>query len=232
MMVMGSASTYANGKMMTLKRLTLTAVLICCLGASLANAQRLTALPNDSRFDTPITLTTALGGESLGAIITAIANSVGLTPVLEDVPDDLVNYEIVDPKPFRQVWNLVLSLNGLDYQLLPNDIIVVGLTEAIGTVGERRFVAGEEIPLETRFYFTRFAEPEQIEEQLNTLISNIDTDDLLVFCQKSNLLELPVFFESNAFSFDYLPVLAQIHIHGTSRIANIFYFSHYRKLIS
>ncbi|MEM6428252.1 MAG: secretin N-terminal domain-containing protein [Deinococcota bacterium] len=166
--------------MMTLKRLTLTAVLICCLGASLANAQRLAALPNDSRFDTPITLTTALGGESLGAIITAIANSVGLTPVLEDVPDELVNYEIIDPKPFRQIWNLVLSLNGLDYQLLPNDIVVVGLTEAIGTVGERRFVAGQEIPVETRFYFTRFVAPEQIEERLNTLLGNIDTDDLLV----------------------------------------------------
>ncbi len=179
-MVMYTNPTYAYGKMMTLKKLTLTAVLMCCLGASLANAQRLAALPNDSRFDTPITLTTALGGESLGAIITAIANSVGLTPVLEDVPDELVNYEIIDPKPFRQIWNLVLSLNGLDYQLLPNDIIVVGIPESIGTVGERGFAAGEDVPVETRFYFTRFVEPGQIEERLNTLLSNIDTDDLLV----------------------------------------------------
>lgn len=160
--------------------MTLRVFLITLLCLSFASAQRLTPLPQDDRFDTPISLTTAVGGESLSAIITAIASSVGLTPVLEGVPEELVSYDIADPKPFRQIWNLVLSLNGLDYRLLDNDIVVIGTPEAITNVRQRSFVDGENVTVVTRFYFTTFVNPEQIATRLNTILENVDTDDLQV----------------------------------------------------
>ncbi len=160
--------------------MTLRVFLITLLCLQFASAQRLTPLPQDDRFDTPISLSTAVGGESLSAIITAIASSVGLTPVLEGVPEELVSYDIADPKPFRQIWNLVLSLNGLDYRLLDNDIVVIGTPEAITNVRQRSFVDGENVTVVTRFYFTTFVNPEQIAARLNTILENVDTDDLQV----------------------------------------------------
>ena len=59
-------------------------------------------------------------------MITALARAVGLTPIIDDVPIRTIVYDIGDPKPFRQVWNLILTLNDLDYLLQDNDIIVVG----------------------------------------------------------------------------------------------------------
>ena len=161
--------------MMTLRVFLLTLLCLQC-----ASAQRLTPLPQDDRFDTPISLTTAVGGESLSAILTAIASSVGLTPVLEGVPEELVSYDIADPKPFRQIWNLVLSLNNLDYRLLDNDIVVIGTPEAITNVRQRSFVDGENVTVVTRFYFTTFVDPGQIATRLNTILENVDTDDLQV----------------------------------------------------
>lgn len=166
--------------MLESKMMTLRVFLITLLCLQFASAQRLTPLPQDDRFDTPISLTTAVGGESLSAILTAIASSVGLTPVLEGVPEELVSYDIADPKPFRQIWNLVLSLNGLDYRLLDNDIVVVGTPEAITNVRQRSFVDGENVTVVTRFYFTTFVNPEQIATRLNTILENVDTDDLQV----------------------------------------------------
>lgn len=160
--------------------ITLRVFLITLLCLQFASAQRLTPLPQDDRFDTPISLTTTIGGESLSAIITAIASSVGLTPVLEGVPEELVSYDIADPKPFRQIWNLVLSLNNLDYRLLDNDIVVIGTPEAITNVRQRSFVDGENVTVVTRFYFTTFVNPEQIATRLNTILENVNTDDLQV----------------------------------------------------
>jgi len=166
--------------MLESKMITLRVFLITLLCLQFASAQRLTPLPQDDRFDTSISLTTSVGGESLSAIITAIASSVGLTPVLEGVPEELVSYDIADPKPFRQIWNLVLSLNNLDYRLLDNDIVVVGTPEAITNVRQRSFVDGENVTVVTRFYFTTFVNPEQIATRLNTILANVDTDDLQV----------------------------------------------------
>lgn len=166
--------------MLESKMITLRVFLITLLCLQFASAQRLTPLPQDDRFDTSISLTTSVGGESLSAIITAIASSVGLTPILEGVPEELVSYDIADPKPFRQIWNLVLSLNGLDYRLLDNDIVVVGTPEAITNVRQRSFVDGENVTVVTRFYFTTFVNPEQIATRLNTILANVDTNDLQV----------------------------------------------------
>ncbi len=106
-----------------MKRILLT--LLLGLALSLASAQ-VTPLPDSSRFDQPVEFQTTNGGESLRMMISALARSVDLTALVDDVPDKTITYDIGSPKPFRQVWNLVLTLNNLDYVLLENDIIVVG----------------------------------------------------------------------------------------------------------
>ena len=93
-------------------------------------------LPTESKYDQIITFNTGLGGASLPVMIEALAHSAGLTAVIEDVPDKLVTYNL-GKKPFRQIWQILISLNGLDYELLPNDVIIVGTVETISRFNER-----------------------------------------------------------------------------------------------
>jgi hypothetical protein len=104
--------------------------LVVLAGLSAALAQP-AALPADARFDQPVAFSTGMGGESLAAMVTALARSIGLTPVLDDFQDKTIVYDIGEAKPFRQVWELVLTLNDLDYLLQENDVVVVGSTESL-----------------------------------------------------------------------------------------------------
>ena len=89
------------------------------------------SLPEDARYDTLVPLVTQDGGESLRSMVEALALSIGLTPVVDKVPEEVVYYGIVDPKPFRQIWSIVISENNLDYALLDNDVMVVGPPESV-----------------------------------------------------------------------------------------------------
>jgi general secretion pathway protein D/type IV pilus assembly protein PilQ len=117
-----------------MKRLA-TLLLILVLGGILTVQAQPSALPHGERFDSPVELRTDFEGQDLGALVEALARSIGLTAVVKDVPDTRVIYDIGDPKPFRQVWEIVLTLNDLDYLLLDNDLVVVGPP---GTVGKLR----------------------------------------------------------------------------------------------
>jgi len=108
---------------MTRVRILLTSLVLAALTFAWAQPAD---LPADARFDQPVALSTGAGGESLGAMLSALARSIGLTPVLGDFVDKTIVYDIGDPKPFRQVWDLVLRLNDLDYLLEPNDVVVIG----------------------------------------------------------------------------------------------------------
>ena len=60
-------------------------------------------------------------------MVEALALSVGLTPIVNEVPSDQeVYYGIDNPIPFRQLWSLIMADNTLDYALLENDVIYVG----------------------------------------------------------------------------------------------------------
>ena len=113
-----------------MKRVLILPSLLLALALSSALAQ-LAPLPDDARFDQPVEFATSNDGESLQAMIVALARAIGLTPIAESVPDRTITYDIGDPKPFRQVWNIVLTLNDLDYVLLENDVVVVGPTDDI-----------------------------------------------------------------------------------------------------
>ncbi len=92
--------------------------------ASLSWAQ--SSLPDDPRFDTPVSLVTQADGELLQAMIESLALSVGLTPIADGIPEQIVNLRIEEPKPFRQLWDILLQRYNLDFALLENDVVVVG----------------------------------------------------------------------------------------------------------
>lgn len=103
-------------------------LLFLWLSAALA---QLEPLPSDARFDMPTTFVTESDGESLRAMIDALARTAGLTPIVDSVPDTDISYNIDEAKPFRQIWSIVLTQYGLDYALLENDVVVVGPAEVV-----------------------------------------------------------------------------------------------------
>jgi len=169
-----------------MKRLNPLLLLACVLATGAALAQP-AALPDDARFDQPISFSTGADGESLAAMVSALARSVGLTPVVDDVPSTLVRYDIGDPKPFRQVWDLVLSLNDLDYVLQDNDLIVVGTEASLSTLRERREPAADPAeqaepaepaePVFDRFYSVNNA-PDQIVQLISRAVPGVDAEAL------------------------------------------------------
>jgi general secretion pathway protein D/type IV pilus assembly protein PilQ len=104
-----------------MKRLLTTLILSGLAGLALAGS-----LPKDPRFDQPIPLQLR-AGLPLDKVLEAVAKSVGLSPVLREVPSTTVNIDL-SGKPFRQIWNLLIDTygNGIDYALLENNIIVIG----------------------------------------------------------------------------------------------------------
>jgi len=112
-------------------RILLTFLAVAWIALGAAFAQPRTELPDDARFDVHVAFSTGHSGESLKAMVDALARSVGLTPVVDAIDDVTIVYDIGDPKPFRQVWALVLMLNDLDFVLQPNDVVVVGTPERL-----------------------------------------------------------------------------------------------------
>ncbi len=110
------------------------AFLILLLGLALAGS-----LPDDPRFDVPVTIRTGPEGMALEAVLDGAARSVNLTPMLREIPPTIIKLDWID-KPFRQLWQLLIDTYGdgkLDYVLLENDVILVGPPEVIvRVVGE------------------------------------------------------------------------------------------------
>ena len=179
-----------------MKRPSTLFLLVFALLAGTAAAQP-DPLPADERFDQPVEFSTDASGESLAAMVSALARSVGLTPVVDEVPDTTIAYDIGDPKPFRQVWDLVLTLNDLDYELQANDVIVVGTEGSLAPL-RRRETAPEDADAEVlqRFYRinTSAGEMEQILEtalpglQVEPLSANTNT--LVVFATEERHAEV------------------------------------------
>lgn len=109
-------------------------------------------LPADARFDQLVAFSTGIGGENLGTMLDALARAVGLTPIVDDVPVRTIVYDIGEPKPFRQVWSLVLTLNDLDFLLQENDIVVIGTSGSLARLRMAPDTVVEGDPKVQRFY--------------------------------------------------------------------------------
>jgi hypothetical protein len=101
------------------------------LGASLGVAQQSFAdkLPKDARFDQRVTVNLP-SGIDLNTYIKELAGTVGLQPVLENVPRQPVNYPLTDVK-FRDAWSVTMALGNFDFELLERNVIVVSTADSI-----------------------------------------------------------------------------------------------------
>ncbi len=161
--------------------LTLLAVLWCSAAAQLA------PLPEDARYSEPTVLVSKQDGEMLRALVESLARGVGLTPIVESVPDTVVSINVDSPKPFRQVWNTLLTLNSLDYVLLENDVIVVGPPEIVAKVRGDAVLTdnvgrGRDLQFTRRIYRLTFAQAEAVKDVLDgsavSLIQTSGTQEL------------------------------------------------------
>ena len=154
---------------MNMKRLLALIVLI--FGLALAGT-----LPEDPRFDVPVTVRTGPEGMALEAILDGAARSVNLTPMLREIPPITLRLDWID-KPFRQLWQLLIdtySDGGLDYVLLDNDVILVAPPEVIVRVVGEPETAPPPTPEETaapepivrKFYPVPTGDPAKIAEFL------------------------------------------------------------------
>ena len=160
-----------------MKRVRIFLTCLALAGLSTALAQP-AALPADARFDQPVAFSTGMGGESLAAMVTALARSIGLTPILDDFLDKTIVYDIGDAKPFRQVWDLVLTLNDLDYLLQANDVVVVGSTESLARLRAPEAPAAiSDEPTVQRFYRVN-NDVEQVVAILRRAVAGITVDPL------------------------------------------------------
>ena len=93
---------------------------------------QLAPLPDTAQFNQNVDLSTRPAGESLDALIQALARSVGLSAITQGIPPETMGrYNLGAPKPFREVWDIVLTLNGLEYVLRGDNIVVVGPPETL-----------------------------------------------------------------------------------------------------
>ena len=94
------------------------------------------SLPDDPRFDQPVTVKTSVEGDPLDVVLSALARAVDLTPVVK-LPDELQKIRVrlvVDGKPFRELWDVLIQAYGegkLDYALIDDGILLVATPEVV-----------------------------------------------------------------------------------------------------
>jgi hypothetical protein len=107
------------------KSLRNTLIALCAaltLNTVLAQQPITDQLPKDAKFDARITIDLPPGLD-LETYITELAGTVGLQPVVEGIPQRAVNYPFENVK-FRDVWNVILAVNNLEYQLIGNVVVI------------------------------------------------------------------------------------------------------------
>ena len=156
------------------------ALLIVLLCSATAWAQ-LASLPDDSRFDETVEFKTDADGESLRAMIDGLARSIGLTPIVDSVPDTTILYNIDDPKPFRQIWQIVLTQYNLDYVLQPNNVVVIGpsasLAQLKGVNPTAMSDSTDGEPVLTKFYRVN-NQPSDVAVILRSAVPGIEVQEL------------------------------------------------------
>jgi type II secretory pathway component GspD/PulD (secretin) len=110
------------------KLLTSLTIFLLALSSAFfpALAQQSSRFPNDSRFDQIIEFQVGPEGTKLEDYLRIIGKSVGLQVLPEAIPDRTLGSAWSVRKPFRQVWDTLITLYGLDYVLQPNNVVVVG----------------------------------------------------------------------------------------------------------
>ncbi len=180
-------------------------------------------LPADPRFDQPVTIHAAQTQQDLANTLVALARSVGLTAVTHDVPTEPVRIDIPSATPFRELWALLLTLHGLSFSLLEDDLIVVApstkilaIEQALGTPEDQASTTGDASdatdavrPTELRTFRIEHAQVEVLAATLEralaslqespekgfTLIAEVRTNQLIAVAEPSTLRQLETLLE-------------------------------------
>lgn len=132
------------------------------------------SLPKDARFDQPVSNVGT--NVPLASLLEALAKSVGLSPILREIPTVTVNADL-DKKPFRQVWDLLINTYGdgkLDYALLANNVIVVGPPSIVQQAqGQQAQAQPSSEPTTREFYDVRSSDPNQLAQFIQQEIPGV-----------------------------------------------------------
>jgi hypothetical protein len=106
----------------SLKSILIALCAAASFSTALAQQPLADQLPKDAKFDARITIDLPAGLD-LETYIKELAGTVGLQPVAESIPQRAVNYPFENVK-FRDVWNVILAVNNLEYRLIGNSVII------------------------------------------------------------------------------------------------------------
>jgi len=141
-----------------MKRWILALVVALSFSLSLAGS-----LPDDPKFDQPVTVKTSMQGDPLDVVLSALARAVGLTPIIK-LPPELQEVRVrldVSDKPFREVWDVLIQAYGegkLDYALIDDGIILVAPPEVVARAQGKTGGAGFSI---REFVEVKYLDPEE-----------------------------------------------------------------------
>jgi type II secretory pathway component GspD/PulD (secretin) len=160
-----------------MKKLSIILTLFFSLAVS-AFAQ----LPSDPRFDAPTTLVTQTDGESLRVMIDSLARTVGLTPIIkleDETANKTVIYNIDQAKPFKQIWDILISQEGLAYVVQANDVIVVGTPEGIAALKSEQAPVATDMPasIEQKIYPVT-KNPEEVATLIGKIVPGAEVEAL------------------------------------------------------
>lgn len=148
---------------------------VLALAASSFAQRAIEPLPSNPDFDQMVELNTGANGEALDAMIMALGRAIGYTVITDGMSSEIVQYSIVEPRPFRQVWDLILTLHDLDYILEDNELFIVGDRAGIGAIKGTRSPSTP-APRVQRIYALANAEAANLAEVLQQAIRQGDLD--------------------------------------------------------
>ena len=135
--------------------------------------------PDDPRFDQPVTLKTSAAGDPLEVVLSALARSVGLTPVIK-LPAELHKVRVrlvVNQKPFRELWSIIIQAYGegkLDYAILDDGILLVAPPEVVArAAGKAPEPKAEKPAIRREFLAVRYLDPDKTAELLKKEIPGL-----------------------------------------------------------
>jgi type II secretory pathway component GspD/PulD (secretin) len=132
------------------RTITLLLALIGFLGFAQAGK-----LPADPRFDAPVKVDVPAGGISLEMYLKAIGYAVKLNVVADSIPTDKKINVDFNGKAFRRVWETITTLNDLDFELMPEDIMIVGPSTIVSRFRQSAPTTASGEPKQTYTYIVK-----------------------------------------------------------------------------
>lgn len=155
----------------TITRICATLLLLSALATGHANtsAQTLTELPNETPYNTNVTLITNYEGIQLNDALNLLAASAGITLITNDIPIKTVQYRFEEPTPFHEIINLILHIENLTATPTSAALIIQPRSEPEPTTDTPD--TSENTNTDMRFYTL-----ERISSELPTLINGTFPD--------------------------------------------------------